>query len=155
MAATPKEALNIKLQASQAAFEPNLEAKPAKTDLSQGEPSVLLVPARPAASLDNRKASISGNPYFRTLSLLSQKNLTFGFLTNGRSWLLVENSWAAWNQQYLAFSLDKILAQGDLSAFALFWGLFGSLNYLPRGTNSSNKGIRETRESRIANINKL
>jgi hypothetical protein len=33
--------------------------------------------------------------------------------------------------------------------------LFGSLNYLPRGTNSSNKGIRETRESRIANINKL
>ncbi|MDR1577341.1 MAG: Eco57I restriction-modification methylase domain-containing protein [Deltaproteobacteria bacterium] len=99
-----------------------------QTVVSESWPLLAIQPA--TLELDNHQTSIITNPYWRLRERLRQSKQAWGFLTNGRQWLLANNP-ASLDKKYLAFSLDKILATGDLADFELFWNLLSAINFQP------------------------
>lgn len=80
--------------------------------------------------LDTKKADKKDNPYIQLLEYLNYTRLSYGFLSNGREWWLVDNSRISSDKRYLRVNLEQILADGDQEAFRYFHYFFNCDTFL-------------------------
>ncbi|MDR1085218.1 MAG: restriction endonuclease [Deltaproteobacteria bacterium] len=92
---------------------------------------IILEAKKSDVTLDTGKVSKSDNPYIQALSYLQTSRISWGFLTNGRQWYLIDNSAVSGDKKFLRFFLDKILKEEDKESFELFWRIFHANNYAP------------------------
>jgi hypothetical protein len=125
-----RQKLDIILFSTKTAYENYIKIDKNQRHSEFTDIDIILEFKLPTIELDNNKASKETNPYFQILDYLQKSKLNRGFLTNGRHWYLVDNSYVSKDKKYLAFFLDKILEEKDLKSFELFWRLFHANNYI-------------------------
>ncbi|MDY7000666.1 MAG: N-6 DNA methylase [Thermodesulfobacteriota bacterium] len=81
--------------------------------------------------LDTKKASKLENPYVQLLEYLNYTRISFGFLSNGREWWLVDNSRISSEKRYLRVKLEKIIEDDAAKAFRYFYHFFRRDNFIP------------------------
>ena len=82
-------------------------------------------------NLDTKKAARKDNPYIQLLEYLTYARLSFGFLTNGLEWWLVDNSRMSSDKRYVRVHLERIIKDGEVEYFRYFLHLFHRERYFP------------------------
>ncbi|MDR3154694.1 MAG: hypothetical protein LBW85_10610 [Deltaproteobacteria bacterium] len=86
----------------------------------------------PSQRLDNGKVT-GDNPYNQLLAYLQATRIDYGFLTNGRSWMFIDNTRVSPEKRFVTFDLRLIAnfhQEGEAgAAFEAFWRIFNAATY--------------------------